>query len=88
METFSSKNSAELCLRAGALMLLPLWLRQFSPQREGEGGVPGPARAGKGGVLDGEQQWRTGSYMVRLSALIVPVRLYCETKMHFSEAVR
>lgn len=85
METFSSKNSAELCLRAGALTLLPLWLRQFLPRG---GGGAGPARAGKGGVLDGEQQRRTGSYMVRLSALIVPVSLYCETKMHFSEAVR
>lgn len=57
METFSSKNSAELCLRAGALTLLRLWLSQFSPQRGAR--VPGPARAGKGGV-PGSGQW--GSY--------------------------
>lgn len=29
METFSSKNSAELCLWAGALTLLRLWLSHF-----------------------------------------------------------
>lgn len=53
METFSSKNSAELCLWAGAqtLLLLRLWPRQFLTTERGEvGGLPGPAWAEKGGV--------------------------------------
>lgn len=48
METFSSKNSAELCLRAGAVVLLRLWLSHSSPQR---GARCQDLPTGKGGAL-------------------------------------
>lgn len=44
METFPSKNSAELCLRAGTVVLLRLWLRQRGARCQD---LP----TGKGGAL-------------------------------------
>ncbi|MEQ2266593.1 hypothetical protein XENORESO_011792 [Xenotaenia resolanae] len=65
METFSSKNRAELCPWAGALTLLRLWLRQCFTT-EGEG-VPGPAWGRKGWGA-AQQAAEKGSHKYKPSA--------------------